>query len=318
MSGYLNPAVNKLIQQTSRQEGIKDDMSRIVLGDSLEQVKPDKQAEKQEPVKQRQERVIKKKLTAFERIVRYIEKRHRETHELPKWVRVVIKASSLILFIVSVGISSVFSFIYFNERNGPFVACLFVVMVVGSSNLLQTISFKIMFRSLKSFLVGVILLLLGFSSMLFSMTNTISALYNGRSKAIITNMEAEQSASHYAILEQNYNLALKAYQDADLDVSQLLETLNGLAVGSYNYNLQRQRHYNSKLYRDDLKAKADAAFALLQESKKELPLVRDTFETFLGNQTGYSGEQVEFVLSLFPAISADLLAPICLALFLFF
>lgn len=313
VNSLMTPALNTLIKNQSRMEGIKqDDISRIILGEEPE---PEPEPES-EPESIIQDTPKKKRLT--DKIVDYIEKRHHETHALPSWVKKLIKVSSLVLFIVSVSISSIFSFQYFNERNGWLVAVLFCILVVGSSNLLQTIGFKIMFRSFKSFFIGIVLLVIGFTSMLFSMTNTVSALYNGRSKTVVEVAAAQENAEEYELLKQNYQIALKAYQDADRDVTELQDTLSGLDITSKEYNTQRTRLYNAKNYRDELKEKSDAAFTIMQEKRLTVTQSRDTFEVFIAKNIGFDGEQVEFGLGLFPAISADLIAPITLMIFMFF
>jgi hypothetical protein len=307
-SSLMNPAVTRMLKQQSKAEGIKD------TSDTEEHTVSG--IKEPETVKIIPDTVTKESF--FVKILSHIQRRHHEAHALPIWVKKLIKVSSLVLFVVSVCISSIFSFMYFNQRNGAIIAGLFVVLIVGSSNLLQTIGLKIMFRSVKSFFIGVVLVCLGAASMVFSMSNTVSALYEGRSQAIIQNAQEQASAEEYELLKQNYQIALQAYQDADRDVKELQDTLDGLDITSKEYGTQRTRLYNSKLYRDDLKEKSDAAFSIMQKKRLTVTAKRDTFELFLGKQLGYTDEQVEFGLSLYPAISADIIAPITLALFLFF
>lgn len=275
-------------------------------------------------------------------IIDKITHHHRESSELPEWVRKLIKITASILFGVSVTISTYYSFAYFCERTNVFMAACFTILVVGSANVLQTIAGKIMFRNLKSFILGLAMFAIGFSSMVYSMSNTFSALYNGRTASVeaVNTGKADEIMKKelYNRAKMAYDLAMEAYGMAkgDYDAavkdmeyqSKVMESIADKT--SKEYATERTRFISTRTNRD-AKAKArDDARKALDEKAKELDAVstvesvagtelkRATFEDWIGGRLGTDGDTVEFGLGLFPSIGADLIAPIMLSLALFF
>ena len=296
----MTPAVQQFVK-AGKDEGIKSDLHRAYFPDEVIQseVIPEKVQAASIPDRVRKPRAAK--------VVQ---------PDIPIWVRGLVKVSSLVLFVVSVLISCIFTFQFFVDRAGVVAASLFVILIVGTSNIFQTIGLKII---KKSPLLGIVMFILGLSAMVFSMTNTVSALYNGRSATVIAQQVAEAGSGQREIVQQSYDLALKAYQDSDYEVSQLQATIDGLDIASAEYRAQRTRLNAAKVYRDDLKSKLDSITVELRQVVSSAPVaVRGTFESFIAKLFGVSSDQVEFGLGIYPSLSADLIGPIAFSLFLFF
>jgi len=228
---------------------------------------------------------------------------------------------SMILFAMIAGYMSIYyTYLWMREFLPTFPAILLSTAMVGFS----VIAFEtcIILRSNKKRFLMIIFILVWIVVLIFSMTSTIAGLYNARSLTLSENVDKiidreYQSFQNEIYLSKKKELELRL-EEYRLEYEMLKQDREEADIESKREQLwYRMVEVNRKIekIREDI-------FELQKKelkNKKSIILEYIDFYDWLGAKIfkGIGSDKIQFLMSIFPAVFIDIIAPIALAVGLF-
>lgn len=237
----------------------------------------------------------------------------------------VIKTVAFVVSVVSALTSMWYTFSWYRASQPAFLS-LILAAVIGSCQVLlpELAIFFFRKRRLSSILSGVLIAILALIATGFSMGATVGGLYDARSAKLssVTRDKAAISsvASSLAAAEERKARALSAMaafdSDAELYSGQVASLLlEGKAV--YQMELRRDAARKGSAAEAKKIELADQEISALKKNDLASVVIRDDFYSWIAGRAKATPEGVEFLMTIFPAVFNEVVAPAMLAIVLF-
>lgn len=244
-------------------------------------------------------------------------------------IKIIALRSIAIFTSASCAITSVyFSNKWFVDSQPAAIAAIMSITVVLTLTVAPELSVSLAKK--KRFVTTAVVMAIWMVATVFSMSSTVGGIYNARSKAIASSISSiapadiasEAQAQEVALLKSKIErlsksmdtdqAAVKSYQgeidkalqDGRDQTSREVQVL----VSNRNSALARVRSGELELSKAEEKIAGLLAGAAKVEASSSVKKRAD-FSQWLGDRLGMSGDQVEFILAVFPAIFIDIIAP---------
>jgi hypothetical protein len=228
---------------------------------------------------------------------------------------------------IAVFISAWYTALYLIDNNFLIIALLMsFIMVVFSTAAVQLI---VLFFRRKAWLLALIFCLLWIVVLTFSMGSTVVGQYN---KWVVTNATSDSIEN---VLYSNYTNTENSLQAQVVTKQDQLRTLNTLlnSIDTMEKRTTSKKDFDNwnwqvTVIERDVKALnkslleiAQKKEKLLQENKTMLTDVKKqgtmNAYDFMAKATGWSANLIHFIMLIFPAVFADIIAPVGIAVMLF-
>jgi len=240
------------------------------------------------------------------------------------------------MFVVGAGAISLSVFFTYNwgldYLDSFFSLLLSLILVVFSVGAFQVF---LIFMQNKQYGYSVIFVITWVIVLLFSMQSTVAYLYNTKSEKLIEYAEGDKKAAKESLTYANL---LKREDEKASDIVELKETLQGFNDLLMEFNDIELLDENKRLY-DDTYRKIGTQEKKISQAEKELEVIRKDIDDFLkqdqeaevivkvdrknfydwvsGVLSFFSADSLEFIVSCFPAVFVDVVAPLSVAVSLF-
>jgi len=164
--------------------------------------------------------------------------------------------------------------------------------------------------------------------LVFSITSTVAGLYNKRvenyNQSIQQTYTSSYKAEEWGMYQQNERLILAQIKEKEGLLTTYTKRWTSAGSNPTNLDYQRMRTAQAELdmRRNELKQLNSTKLEFVKTQKdigatKETSLKQKNFYQWLAQLFNIEADMMEFILSLFPAIFIDVIAPLSLAVFLF-
>lgn len=239
-----------------------------------------------------------------------------------------IRIFSSLVALAAVAVSIYYSYQWFIGRQPVVLAMVMAAIIVSCSTLFPNVAILFAKRGGPSVAGAIFIFAMALVCAFFSMGTTVGGLYDARSRVIASFSEDASIAKKYAVdsalLEGKRSRANEAaarlrkdeagYQ-VNVERVLAMETVDERALRSFETRRDAARKGADAKERE--LAAIEAEIRSLQSSSAAAVIVRDDFFSWIAKRLSSTPDTVEFLMSAFPAVFIDILAPIMLAIVLF-